>query len=87
MKVMIELDVPEGQAIPQAEDILMLTSPDWYADWWHISDIYGASNGDELTHEQAMKVLKYMKKYSDSSVGINWETIEVWADIIRKEKA
>ena len=45
MKVMIEIDLPEGQKIPTSEDILRLTSPDWIASWWHIDYVLGQSHG------------------------------------------
>ena len=45
MKVMIEIDLPDGQKIPTSEDILRLTSPDWIASWWHIDDVLGQSHG------------------------------------------
>ena len=39
MKVVVEFDLPEGQAIPDPREIVMLTSPDWIASWWHIDDV------------------------------------------------
>lgn len=84
MKIMIEVDIPDGQRIPDAYDIAKLTSPDWHGEWWHIEDVQ--SIAEDLTDEDAREVLRCMNKYSDCNVGINWETIEVWADIVRKEK-
>jgi hypothetical protein len=84
MKVIVEFDLPEGQAIPDPRDIVRLTSPDWHCDWWHISDVQSVA--EDLTDDDAREVLRYMNKYSDCNVGINWETIEVWADIVRKER-
>ena len=43
-KVIVEFDLPEGQAIPDPREIVMLTSPDWMASWWHISDIHCQAN-------------------------------------------
>jgi hypothetical protein len=83
MKVMLELDIPDGQDIPSTEDILRLTSPDWKADWWHIEDIQGEN--PDLTDEEAREVLGLMEKCSDPSIGISWDSINVWADWVRDE--
>jgi len=39
MRIMIEIDLPDGQDIPRAEDIKKLTDPNWLSEWWHISDV------------------------------------------------
>jgi hypothetical protein len=96
MKVMIELNIAEGQAIPDAIDIARLTDPDWVASWWHISDIHGQANGwgedeaSDITDDEAREVLRLLEKYHDSNSGINWEVIDGWIDHVkslRKEKA
>ena len=78
MKVTIEIDLPEGQAIPKAEDFLRLTSPDWLLDAWHYTDIQ--ENNSWLTDEQAREVLELIGKYRDCNVGINWEMINTVVD-------
>lgn len=85
-KVIVEFYLPEGQSIPDPRDIANLTSPDWHCDWWHISDVKNNSANDDLSDEEARKVLRLMDKYADCNVGINWETIELWADIVKKER-
>ena len=86
MKVVIEIDLPEGQAIPDPRDIVRLTSPDWYGEWWHISDIQGCNGNEDLTDDEARAVLELMAKYSDCNVGINWDSIDVWSDLVRDER-
>jgi hypothetical protein len=83
-KVIVEFDLPEGQAIPDPLSIVQLTSPDWHSEWWHIEDVQGVA--EDLTDDDARKVLRYMKKYSDCNVGINWETIKDWANIVRGQR-
>jgi hypothetical protein len=73
MKVTIEFDLPEGQAMPEVSDILMLTSPDWHIEKWHISDVQ--EDNEWVTDDQAREVLKWMNKYHDANIGINWEFI------------
>jgi len=83
-KVIVEFDLPEGQEIPSPLDIVRLTSPDWHSEWWHFEDVQSVA--EDLTDDEAREVLGLMAKYSDCNVGINWETIEVWADIVRDER-
>jgi hypothetical protein len=78
MKVVIEIDLPEGQDIPKSEDIVRLTSPDWLADWWHIEDVQSVA--EDLTDEEAREVLCLMDNKKDCNIGINWGSIEAWAD-------
>jgi hypothetical protein len=73
MKVTIEFELPDGQAIPKVEDIITLTSPDWLIDQWHISDVQ--NDHEWLTDAQAREVLLWMKKYHDANTGINWDFI------------
>ena len=97
MKTMIEVDIPQGRSIAEAEGaVKQFFDPDWMASWWHISDVHtianesGEDEADEITDEQAREVLRLMNKNHDSNVGINWETIDVWIDIVKnqsKEKA
>jgi hypothetical protein len=74
MKVTIEFELPEGQEIPKVEDILTLTSPDWHIEKWHISDVQCVH--DWVTDDQAREVLKWMNKYHDANIGINWDFIQ-----------
>jgi hypothetical protein len=96
MKVMIEIDLPEGQKIPDAKDIVRLTNPDWLASWWHISDIQDCATGwgeenedDEITDDEAREVLRLLDKYHDCEVGICWDVISGWIDEVKemREKA
>ena len=85
-KVMIEIDLPEGQRIPHDYEILKLTSPDWHADWWHISDVQNGNGNEDLTDDEARSVLEIMARKSDCNIGINWDSIDVWADWVRQER-
>jgi hypothetical protein len=97
MKTMIEVDIPQGRSIAEAVGaVKQFFDPDWMASWWHISDVHtianesGEDEADEITDEQAREVLRLMNKNHDSNIGINWETIDVWIDIVKnqsKEKA
>lgn len=74
MKVMIEIDLPEGQQIPRAEDILKLTSHDWLIEKWHFSDMQ--TDNPWLTDDQAREALGLVEKYHDANIGINWIMID-----------
>lgn len=84
MKVVIEFDLPDGQEIPSVYDITRLTSPDWHCDWWHYEDVQSVA--EDLTDDEAREVLQIMNKKADANVGINWDSIEAWADWVRDER-
>jgi hypothetical protein len=65
-----------------------IASPDWFADWWHISDVTDCCDWDELdiTDEDAREVLRLADKYYDSSNGINWEVLQSLVDHIVEQK-
>jgi hypothetical protein len=80
-KVIVEFDLPEGQSIPSPLDIVRLTSPDWHSEWWHIEDVQGEN--PDLTDDEAREVLNIMAHKSDCNIGINWDSINTWADWVR----
>lgn len=87
MKVTIEIELPEGHAIPDPISIVRLTDPDWLASWWHISDVQDCVTGwgddedaEEITDEEAREVLRLLDKYHDCENGICWDVIRSWAD-------
>ena len=86
MKVMIEIDLPDGQKIPTSEDILRLTSPDWISDWWHISDVNDTCDGEDLSDAECREVLRRAKKGVDSNICLNWETFEYLVDAVKGER-
>ena len=87
MKVMIEIDLPDGQKIPTSDDILRLTSPDWISDWWHIDDLENADWDDyDVTEDDYREILRRAKKYLDSNSGLNWETMQCYVDSYLQEK-
>lgn len=84
MKVMIEIDLPNGQAIPTESDIKRLTSPDWIASWWHIDDVKGLNK--KLTKRECRDVLDIVNHKHDANIGINWDVIRYYIDQIIEEK-
>ena len=80
-KVMIEITLPDGWDIPREYDILKLSDPDWHGEWWHIEDVQGVA--PDLDDDEAREVLNIMAKKSDANIGINWDSIEAWADWVR----
>jgi len=89
-KLTIEIELPEGQAIPSADDIARLTNPDWIASWWHIDDVKEQYLGDEeyskLTDEEAREVLRLADKYHDCENGLNWEVFDSWAEHVKAQR-
>ena len=86
MRVMIEIDLPDGQSIPRAEDIKKLTDPNWLAEWWHIDDVKGVDGADDLSEDECREVLRLVGKEHKADIGINWEEIEYWVNYIIEER-
>ena len=84
MKVMIEINLPDGQAIPTESDIKRLTSPDRIASWWHIDDV--KSLNKKLTKQECRDVLDIVNHRHDANVGINWDFIQFYIDQVIEER-
>jgi len=80
-KIMIEIDLPDGQKIPTAEDIKRLTDPDWISNWWHIDDVLSCDwDGYEVTDDDCREVLRLALWRHDANEGLNWEVMQVHVD-------
>jgi hypothetical protein len=93
MKMMIEVDIPQGRSVAEAEMAVKMTfNPDWVAEWWHIDDIIQQDDGAEdephsdLTEDEAREVLRLMTKEHDCEVGINWDVIDAWIDHVKAQR-
>ena len=94
MKAMIEVDIPIGKTIAEAQGAVKRAfDPDWIGSWWHISDIHQHANSlegicndeaEEITDEEAREVLRLMDKCHDCEVGLNWDVIESWIDHVKE---
>ena len=90
MKVTIEIDLPEGQAIPESTRILRLTSPDWINIQWGIEDVkeyyedYGVYIS--LTDDEARKVLQLARDRHDANDGINWDVLNYWQEHVLAQR-
>jgi hypothetical protein len=83
MKTIIEVDIPNGRSVTEAQlAVKRAFDPDWMAEWWHSDDIIeqAESQGEQLTYEEAREVLRLMSKYHNCEVGINWDVIDSWID-------
>ena len=86
MRVMIEFDLPDGQAVPTVDDIKRLTDPNWISDWWHIDDVKGVDGAEDLSDEDCREVLRRAKRNLDANIGLNWETFEYLVDAVKDER-
>lgn len=51
---------------------------------WDIDDV--KSIADDLDDDECMEVLLLAKDYHDANVGINWEVLESWAEVVRDRR-
>jgi hypothetical protein len=89
MKMMIEIDVPEGRSVSEAEVAVKRTfNPDWVSEWWHIDDVAGQaeSQGETLTEDECRDVLAMVMSEHDCNVGINWDVIDHFIGQIVEER-
>ena len=94
MKMMIEVDIPQGRSVAEAESaVKQHFDPDWMSSWWHIDDVKGQANGwDEedtehsITDEEAREILRLADKYHNCEVGINWDVLDHWIDHLKAQR-
>ncbi len=86
MKITIEINVPENYSLPNVIDAAeRAASPDWHASWWHIEDIQDNAS-EPLTDDEARAVLQMMEHNHDANIGLNWDSINAWTDMIIEER-
>jgi hypothetical protein len=51
---------------------------------WSVEDVLEVR--PDLNDEQSMKVLQEVKNHHDATVGVNWDTLQYWADELFPEK-
>ena len=89
MKTMIEVDIPTGRSVAEAQGaVIRAFDPDWMAEWWHISDVENQAEGqgENLSKEECRDVLAMVNRKHDCNIGINWDVIDYWIDEIVKER-
>ena len=55
---------------------------------WEIEDVREEARrkGQELTLDESREPLRLAKKNHDASIGINWDVLDVWADMVINER-
>jgi len=89
MKIMIEVDIPEGRTVAEAEfAVKRAFDADWMAEWWHIDDVIeqAEGNGEQLTIDEARSVLAMVNRQHDCNIGINWDVIDYCIDKIVEQR-
>jgi hypothetical protein len=89
MKTMIEVDIPQGRSVADAQmEVKRAFSPDWIAEWWHIDDVamQAESMGETLTEDECRDVLAMIMHKHDCNIGINWEVIGYWINQVISER-
>jgi hypothetical protein len=87
-KVIVELNLPDDQAIPDSSDIVRLTDPNWMSEWWHIDDVIEqAEPENQLTEDEAKEVLMLMDKRHDCHYGHTWDSMDsAIDDVVSRRK-
>jgi hypothetical protein len=89
MKVTIEVDIPQGRSVAEAEmAVKRHFDPNWMAEWWHTDDVIeqAENSGEQLTEEDARWVLQMMDKYHDCNNGHTWDSMDSWIDKAKERK-
>jgi hypothetical protein len=68
-------DTTEGIDINKIKE--QLAAHGFFADLWHIDDVKEVR--PDLTDDQCRQVMLDHIKNHDANLGINWETIRIWA--------
>lgn len=58
--------------------------PDTIEISWHIDDVKEVA--PDLTDDECRQVLQLAKNKHDATIGINWDTLQTWADYVRDER-
>lgn len=53
---------------------------------WHIDDVKGMEGYEDLTDDEAREVLELTANNHDATIGVNWDTLEVWADEVKSRR-
>ena len=92
MKITIEIEVPDDSSTYSLWHVVRAAekaaSPDWHGSWWNIDDIknHAEDMGEALFDREAREVLEMMDRYHDCGVGLNWDSIGVWIDMVISER-
>jgi len=92
MKITIEINVPDDASTYSLHNVIhaaeKAASPDWHGSWWHIEDIQSNAEAIDanLTDDEARAVLEMMDRYHDCNIGLNWDAISVWTDMVISER-
>jgi hypothetical protein len=64
-----------------ADDLPLIARGEAIANLWQLGDIYNVD--DDLTEPEAKAVLYLLEHEHDANVGINWDVIETWVNMVR----
>ncbi len=83
-----ELGLGEFNAVPTGElychECFSKFLPDTISISWSVEDV--RETAKDLTDWECKRVLQLLKSEHDATIGINWNTIEAWADHVREER-
>ena len=59
---------------------------EWIHCSWHVDDIKSRDEDDELTEDECREILHWMKRKHDANIGINWDVIDCYIDMFKRER-
>lgn len=62
----------------------MSNLPDTISITWHIEDVKEVAS--DLTDEECREVLQLVKDNHDATLGVTWDTLNMWADEVRSKR-
>ena len=73
-----------AQAVNELDQFELVDTRYAIANVWMVEDVQSVR--PDLTEEQAREVLGKVEKYHDATIGISWETIQLYADDMYPEE-
>ena len=60
---------------------------DYAVDEWYIDDVIDRAKeqGKRVTKKQARAIIQALDRKKDATIGINWDTLDYWTDIVLNE--
>lgn len=87
--ITIQINVPDEFPEHNVQRLIgvaeMEASPDFMSIWWSIEDVTDRCRED-ITDDEAREILEMMDKYHDCTIGVSWDTMDVYIDEVLNQR-